>query len=383
MTTELFGGAAGERMAISSAGSLAQTQLTQAEIPGVQAEAGLKQQQLAMQQRFMQNMQQMNAQSPAATDMPTQLNRMAQVAMNSGMVDKAASLSTQAAMINARMAQMAHNQMLVRNEQVQQGKNTLDLMGQFLQGATDQSSWDRGNTLFTMMTGRQSPYAGLPFNPDLVKELQAQSMTAKQHADDIRQQLNQQSLEQQRAVSQDLMRTRMDVLERAQDLREGRESRLAKTGGRVVGVPSKDEQNEVMRLLSTEYPNLPSDEIGNMTYSIASRAKAIRTANPGLDAESAMHQAVQEARVTNPPSALDKAYQVAETVLGKGDATSPMTLPQDRSKLITGKYYMGKGGVAKYLGNGKFEMMPNAEDTDAMKEGGESSDEGGQTYGGY
>jgi hypothetical protein len=381
MTTELFGAGAGEQMALASMGSLAQTRLTQAEIPGIQAEGALKQQQLALQKRFMQNMQQMNQQDSTATDLPTQLNKMAQVAMNSGMVDRAANLAEQAATITARAAQVAHNQMLVRNAQVQQGKNTLDLMGQFLQGATDQASWDRGNTLFTMLTGRQSPYAGLPYNPDLVNELQAQSMTAKQHADEIRQNLNQQSLEQQRQVAQDLMRTRMDVLERAQDLREGRETRLAKAGGKIVGTPTKDEQSEVMRLLSTEYPNLPSDEIGNMTYSLASRAKAIRTANPGLDAESAMQQAVQEMKITNPPSTLDKAYSVAKTLLGEGDITSPMTLPPDRAKLIVGKYYLGKGGVGKYLGDGKFEVVPNAEDTSAMQDSGESSDDGATNSG--
>jgi hypothetical protein len=383
MTTELWGGAAGEQMAITSQGSLAQANLARAQVPLMTAEAGLKQNELSMQNRFMQGMQQINQSSAVQQDMPTQLNKMATLAMNSGMVDRAASLSDKAAEINSRMAQMAHNKMLVQNEQVQQGKNTLNLMGQFLSGATDQQSWDRGNTLFTMMTGRQSPYAGMPYNPKFVDELQSQAMTAKEHADLMLHADNTASLEQQRLKSQEFIDFRMNMMERAQALREGHESRLTKSGGKIVGAPSKDEQAESMRMISTEYPNLPSEEVGNMSYGLAARAKAIRTANPGIDAESAMGQALQEMKITNPPGMLEKAYRVAEVVLGKGDVSSPMTLPQDRSKLVVGKYYKGKTGVGQYQKDGSFKMLPAGDEIPAAKDSRDDLNDESAAYGGY
>ena len=285
----------------------AKAPLTAAETRLKTAEAITKETEAAQQQKFMAAMGsgKVNGQ---AQSLPDQLDKMAQAAMSSGMVAKAGEWADKSAMVRARMAAMAADQMTAKNRELENGKKTIDLLGQFLNGATDQASWDRGNALFAVMTGKSSPYAGKPFSPELVAQLQQQGMSAKDSAELALHKSNQQSLLNTREQGLIFAEQRMDILKKQEELRREREDRLAKTGGKVVSFPLPRELAAAEMLIRENFDNLPDPEVTKHARDVASRAKAMAIANPGLDYETAMHQALGELNLTNPPGLLDKMY---------------------------------------------------------------------------
>lgn len=321
MTTEMFGAPVGMEAAQSFMLRQAQIPLVQAQARLTGAEAGLKQSQLDMQKKFMDGMAQLKqSAAPGPMGMASNIDNMANIAMQSGQVDRAADLSDKAALLRMRMASMAHNQMLAQNMQLQQGQRTTGMLGQLLQGATDQASWDRGNALFSMMTGQRSPYAGVPFSPELPKQIQEQAMTAAQSSARAIQAKNEASLEQSRQSAEDFRQSRLAIMQQMETDRQAREARLAKVGGKTVGSPNKLSMQQATALITSKLPDLPADEADAAAYTLAARAEALVQQNPGLDRATAMAQAYAEPQFNSHLKTIDK-YGAFSRMTGIGSGS--------------------------------------------------------------
>ena len=87
-------------------------------------------------------------------------------------------------------------------------------------------------------------------------------------------------------------------------------------------------------------PGLAVDDEDDKAYAIASKARALRLANPALNSHEAMQQAMQG---LSPESGV--TYQDGSSKL------SPLPLPPD-GMFEVGKYYQGPGGVGRFNGAG-------------------------------
>jgi len=366
MANTLTGAAAGYQAALDAKQRILNLQVTQSELASRTEEA-------ANQRRFMEAMQKLGS-TDMSQDPAGKLDKMAQIALESGQVNKAAEFADRSAMVKARMAQLAHTNMQMEEQKLAQGKKTVNLVAQLMQGATDQDSWDRANALYASTTGQRSPYEGLPYNPRLVQELQVQALTAKEAAELDVKTRNQATLDAVRSSSIDFRNKRLDLLERELLLRKQRMERLGKVGGKVVAAPAKGEVEEAAMLIHTDYDNLPEEEIARNAYVVASRARALRTANPGLDAHGSMVQAMQELNLQNPPGFLDRVYAIFGAAKPPTKATipsAPMPLPADK-KLVVGQVYATPRGNARWNGK-QFEavtqpLVPGIPDAESAAE---------------
>lgn len=282
MTTEMFGAPVGIEAAAQTRREMALT--------------GLKEDELEGQRRFMAAMQGLAQPGMQQQSMPDMLDKAATLAMGAGQVEKASELSGRSAMVRERMAMLAHTNALNQADQVQAGRRKISVLSQLMQGVGDQQSWDRANTMFRMMTGQSSPYEGMPYSDGLKKQLSAQGMTASDAAGLELKKQNLAALDEVRKSTEAFRTKRLEIMERQQKLREQQADVKAKFGGKALGAPSKDEQMNAAQMVQEEFPNLPEEERQQASYTVASRARALRQANPGLDAATSLHQALAEAK---------------------------------------------------------------------------------------
>lgn len=315
MAGEIFGSANGTSAALADQLRMQQTQ----------GEA-LKNQSMAMQLQEQQKLQQLMQQEQTRGGPPRspveQMEDMASLSMKSGLISSGADLAGKAAAIRLKQAQSTHAEAQTVEQQALAAKTELDTVDRLLGGVTDQQSWDAANSLFKQMTGRDSPFAGMAYNPVLVGQLQQSTLTLKDKLDlgikDYRAKTERANSDNQ----QDFRQFRKDYLTGQQDLAKQREQRLSKQGGKSadIGVPQKAELDGAATAIQSAYPNLPTDEVNQAAYAIASRARALRKTTPGLDAQQAMDRAMIEAKAQGQFQTVQDTYKIFghDTGVNKG-----------------------------------------------------------------
>ena len=301
----------------------------------------------------------------APTSMADQLDVLARSAAGAGLVVKATGLAKDAALIRQRESSAANSSATRAKAIIDAQRANADLTGQLLGGATDQDSWTRANALFMFQTGKPSPYANLPYSPEIVSSIKDSALTVKEELDLKDKELtrlNLKAFRDRRITQHDLLR---GIQERRLELAREREERLAKSGGgRGVSGPVKGELDAAKRLLGRDFTGLGPTDLNDAAYDIAAEARALRRANPALDASIAIQQAYNNAR-----QAGDFADTAGLTIpvigkigvktqyrgAGKSPATA-MVIPKNQGDLKTGRYYTNtQGMVGKWTGNG-FEV---------------------------
>jgi hypothetical protein len=249
-----------------------------------------------LQKRFAQ-MAQETAAKGQPVNMADQLDSMAQFAMSTGNLNQASEIANKAALVRGRMAQLA-----MRNLQMQ---------------SPHEGGGDGGGDDSAML--------------DLV-----------------------------RMNSIEFRNKRLALLQKEQELREAHRQAREKAGGKVVGAPSRGEVDESMMRIKKAFNNLPDDEVASNAYTVASRARALRQANPGLDAATSMSKAMAELNLQNPPSMLDRVYKLFNGVEAAHEPAADsgvLPLPQDKAALVVGKQYSTARGVGEWTGQG-FRISP-------------------------
>jgi hypothetical protein len=164
------------------------------------------------------------------------------------------------------------------------------------------------------------------------------------------------SKDELRKAREDFMTWREGQAKIIADLKE-RVKKAQEKAGADVGAPTKGETDLAVRLLSDEYKEakLPPAELSRAADDIASRAKAIRKANPGLDAATSTAQAFEEFKPGFATTA--KAWYelggASTTYKRKTGNTTPQPLPATEAGYVVGQTYtLRNGKPGKWTGQG-------------------------------
>lgn len=332
------------------------------------AEAGQKELELQGQQSFMARLGQRQG-KPGQT-LAEQAEEMAQLAFDSGMAGKGVDLAAKAALVRTREAQAEASKATAARRQLQGQLDALTKATSFYEGVTDQAGLDKANALYAYTFGGAAPTAGLPYSPQLVEQLRNFGTKATERLRAGLAELDTASKIANRDSAIDLRNFRKGILREQADLQERREARLAKGGAgseKPVGTPSAGELKAADVLLKSEFSNLPLDERRQAAFSVASRARALRKANPALDADTAIRQAFTEEKASGNFQAVERAYGLLPSRQGYNKAgtagEAPLQVPTGQdgqpqlSALKPGKIYQTPKGTLRYLGPNKWEAV--------------------------
>lgn len=296
-----------------------------------------------------------------------QLFSLADLALGVGQTERATKLTDIAGKTLARETRAAASVESAKLTQLRARDRDLNLLASTLQSSTDQPSWEQANMLYSSITGKPSPWMGVPYSPDLVKQLQLATVSAKDKLKLDMDEVEQNSRDRYRNARIGLGAQANAIRARLADLAEGREERLAKAGGKPVGSPSQGDVREAIALMKEQFPDLKTDDAGGLraARAVASRAKEIAREIPGLGMSGAMRRAMTEMRddfITD--QTMIAGFGVPGTrstkfVGGGRSAADAMELPVgtgggiDAAKMVVGRYYATPRGVVRYAGDGK------------------------------
>ena len=288
--------------------------------------------------------------------MADQLDNLATLAAEAGMVDQAQRTAASAALIRSREAAGKAAQVTQALNQQKMLKEATGVMAQYFGAATDAESWQRANELYAFQTGRQSPYASVPFSENLVDQINQSALTSKERYDLMEKELTREGLREyrdKRLKQHDVLAT---ISRSRLELARQRETRLAKAGGgKQVGVPSSTETRLAKTFIDKDYPadnfNIEGREEAAIT--IASDARALRRQNPALDPAAAMRLAYENAKRSGD-------FQVTANKWAKSDAKferrgrdpqTPLAMPKAASEAVPGRFYSTPKGTLLWNGD--------------------------------
>jgi hypothetical protein len=319
--------------------------------------------QLAEQARMSQLAQQEAAQG-AGKSPADQLEAMANLALKSGFTASGSKMATDAAGIRLKQAQTIAAGSKSFQAQATAAKTELNMADSLLSGVNDQASWDAANSLYESMTGRQSPFKGVPYNPAMIAQLQQATLTMKDRLHLKIEEMNAQTRAASAEGAQSFRNFREGYLAQDLALRRERETRLSKPGGKNadIGAPVKSEVDHADALLKEAFPDLPDSERTNASYTVAARAKAIRKTTPGMDADTAMQRAITESR--GQFKTLNDSYKIlGMDVPGTGHEVTHFTHPGMPTAPQPGKSAMAlpPNPTAQTLKGGQAYKLPGGQ----------------------
>lgn len=261
--------------------------------------------------------------------------------------------------IRRRAALNDYTQQEQQKAQLESGIKFLDILGRRLPGATDQGSWDQIAQWMDEQTG--SHYSGTPYDPDVVKHLQDQTLSTYQKGQLALRESENQSKDKNRQSAEDFRAARQKVMEANLEIAKQREARLAKNGGKSVSSPTQVEMDQASNLIKGDKPDAADSptELQTASFAVASRAKMLRKENPALDPDEATRRAWEELKANwttiSKPGLLPFIGGGEETkfLRGPGSVKEPLEFgaSSKESDLVLGKYYKnGKGDVARWNG---------------------------------
>lgn len=307
---ELFGYSAGQRLATQDIMARRLSALT-AEKEEVQiAQAKMS---LASQQRMLNLMQGTPGQQPTTEDLASSMDRLATIAMQSGLPEQAKQYATAGTTLRKNAAEIA-------DKQTTDTIKNLNIYSSLLTDVKDEAGWKQANAMFTLQTGRPSPYANIPYNPLLVDRLKMGVQTAKDRA------LTEAAQARIRAsqAEEEERKARVPLIKAQTAAAEARTENLRKTGARP---PSASDLKAVTDLIVEDYGGsaLPED-MRNRARPIAERMRDLmRTEN--LTQSEAATRAYQEAKRSGDLTGM------RTRPLTKGAFRNPLELPMSGGKV--------------------------------------------------
>jgi hypothetical protein len=236
-------------------------------------------------------------------------------------------------------------------KQTQSQLNQLKLAGQAYAGAKDELTYNAAHDLFKQVTGEESPLKNIPYSPKVVDFVTAS--LRKQMSDlEVRDRESLIASREARAATQGAV---VKLRERATAVAEAAEARKnaadTKAGGKMPAL-SGPERQQTMDVLKGEFPNLDEAQRRIVANQIGGLAKQELLA--GNAKGRTWDQLVRQALANNPD-----VVQRSKTMFGgtKVTAAGGLPLPQDRAALREGMVYRTAKGLAKYVGNGQFELV--------------------------
>lgn len=271
----------------------------------------------------------MGAGTLESRDIPDSLDEMAKLAMESGLPQQAAEYASKASTIRANASEIQKRNFDTRMSELTLASNLLSTVG-------DETSWRKANALFTMQTGKPSPFADQEYSPELVAMIQDSVISQKDRAiadaARARAEASNAAAEASRSLA---------PLRRAQEnLANARSTALAKTGA-IGKQPKAEDLRAVSDLINAEYLGAVTPEDARiLARPVAERMLQLQS-ELNLPRSQAARRAFTEAQQRGDFGGLRQRTRM------KGDADNPLEMPSTQEALRPNMYYQGKG---KYEG---------------------------------
>lgn len=309
-------------------------------------------------QQKMQQMMQGQQLSSNPEDITSNLDNMAQIAFKSGNFEQGKQYATAASTIRKNASDIESKQSTMKSKNV-------TMFANLLQGVHDQNSWQQANALYQIESGEASPFAKLPYNPQLVSQLQTKLVSAK---DQSVIDLNKARTKAEEAAAAD-SRARVPLIKAQTQITKDRDAALGKVG---VKPPTAAAITAITDQILQDYDVDSTDANQKADLRILARPIAERAADlqktSNITASQAATRAYQEAKA----GGTFKGFGI-----NKGDAGSakrPIEVPMDGTKIdakklkenkyynIGGKSYLWTGKAFVPSGSGPGEVEETSAD---------------------
>jgi hypothetical protein len=344
--SELWGFQAGQSMRRQEdmQQSLAEMSLRRGEAELMQADVALTSSQIALdsQKKMMELMRGQDAQRQdretqapigggalESEQIPDSLDELAKLAMQSGLPQQATEYASKASTIR-------NNASEIRKRELDSKMNELNLASNLLSTVGDEQSWRRANSLFSMQTGKPSPFAEMEYSPELVAMIQDSVVTQKDQAliraADARTAASTAAAQASEA---------MVPLRKAQERLANTRSESLRKAGAVGKQPLAEDLRAVSDLINAEYLGAVTPEDARiLARPVAERMMQLQS-ELGLPRSQAARRAFNEANARGDFGGLRARTRM------KGDAQNPLEMPSTQDALRPNMFYQGKG---KYAG---------------------------------
>jgi hypothetical protein len=258
---------------------------------------------LAADKQFRQLLQKeygKGTEKPQSITESARLSRLADLAAQSGSIDKAQKLSAMAAQARIHEANASYKETQNDLKRAQAAEQIIASNPQ------SQEEFDAANMIYEQITGEPSPLAGVPFTPENMKAIQAAiendkdlalSASRRARLPLIKQQTNLARAKELKTQSETVTEetTKRDLQKAQTRAADARAVHLTKNGGSRGATKVPALVKPATDLIVVDYDITP-EEARTEGRKVAERAVAILNSHPGLSATEATAQAYQEAR---------------------------------------------------------------------------------------
>lgn len=282
---------------------------------------------LSRQQEMMKQMGQLSQKKRSSTgqidDLASDMDVLADIAMKAGMPEKAKDYAIAGSTLRKNQRELIETKLDTDIKE-------MNMMSALLQGVNDDQSWREANAMFTMQTGKESPWAKLPYHPQVIAKLQQGIQTAKDRAA-----ISASKAREAAARAQtDETRTRVDLVKAQTRLADARTKLLKKTGTQE---PKAADLRAITDLIQHDYGGaVTSEDARVMARPVAERMVQLMSSQ-NLTKSEAAERAYQEAKSDGVFGGVVPRRQLS------GSRARPLDIPKSKEKLKPNMYYKGTG----------------------------------------
>lgn len=262
----------------------------------------------------------------SAEEMASIMDLMANLSIRSGMPAQAKDFATAGSTIRHQAAE-------IQKDRTNQMMTELNTISALMDGVHDQASWQRANAMYQMQFGKPTPYAKLPYNPQVVAELRKGIATAKDRALTSAAQAREKA-----SIAAEKERTARIPLIRAQTQLAAERTKALQKAGATQKLPKASDVKAITDLMFKDFgASLSSEDARVLARPVAERMLDIMKSS-NLPASQAAVKAYEEAKNAGDFGGIRMRRQRPGT-----SSAMPLDLPSDKSKLKTNMYYKGRG----------------------------------------
>jgi hypothetical protein len=280
-------------------------------------------------------------------DIPSMMDKFAHRAMGAGLVEEGGKFAKQAADIRQSEAARQSSQASASKSLIEQGLKAIDLSKQYLMNARSQADLDKANATWTALTGTMSPLSGEVWSSALMQEFADETLALEGKLTSADRTANQQMRKDEAASRAEFRDALIGIKQDTLLQRKREQEAKAKTGGGVVGVPTKVELDQAALIIRQSYPAFKGDKDleKQAAFDIASEAKALRAANPGLTSGEALNQAFEKAKAAGDFQVVETWGGLSKTPKYKESKPAGPAVAPPPTERVVGKTTITKDGV--------------------------------------
>ena len=218
-----------------------------------------------------------------APDMPSQMDRLAQVALSTGNPEQAREYAATASTLRKHQAEIA-------DAQISQQIKGLNFLGSLYQDVNDDATKRLADAYYQKVTGKPSPVAGMPYNPLVIEKLKTGVQSAKDRA---LTQAAQARVEATKQTEQEA-KARIPLIKAQTREAQIRADKLSKEGASDKA-PSENDLKVITDLMATDYGTSSKEQARALARPIAERMLQLRKQG-NLSQSEAAQRAYEEAK---------------------------------------------------------------------------------------